>query len=199
MTQDADWERLYRDTRHRIGNTMQMLLSLLRLQMRRADPPVQAALQRLEVRMSAAAAAYALARVTADEAGGGAIVVDVDALVRNMVEEARRQVETDMAPDVTLDLSPVEMPLERSIPLAIALTEILVNAVEHGGPPITVSLDAVPDEGMLRLVVSDGGKGVPEHNLRKDGLGLRIAESLMRQVQGRLVLDDGPVRLEWPV
>ncbi|EKV31278.1 signal transduction histidine kinase [Caenispirillum salinarum AK4] len=198
MAQDVDWERLYRETRHRIGNTMQMLLSLLRLQMRQGGDSSQATLQRLEVRMSAAAAAYALARVVPDDAEGGRVVVDFNALIADMAEEARRQVEPDMAPSLKTRLEPVEVSLEDAIPLAIAAMEVLVNAVEHGGPPITVVLGPGPESGWSRLVVEDGGTGVPAANLRKDGIGLRISQSLMRQVQGRLVLDEGPVRLEWP-
>lgn len=196
MTADTDWETLYRETRHRIGNTMQMLLSLLRLQMRKEDPGARDALARLEVRMSAAAAAYALARVVADD--GVTLVVDFNTYIGDMTEEARRQVEPDMAPEVTLDLVTADIPLDQAIPVGVAITEVLVNAVQHGGPPIHVSMEAVPDDGIWRLAVTDGGTGIPATTLRGSGLGLRIAESLMRQVKGRLVLDDGPVRLEWP-
>lgn len=196
MPQDTDWEGLYRQTRHRIGNTMQMLLSLLRLQMRTEGPEARDALGRLEVRMSAAAAAYSQARVIADD--GATLVVDFAAYVAEMVEEARRQAEPDPVPDVTLDLVPADIPLDQAIPLGVALTEVLVNAVRHGGGPLAVGLEALPDDGIWRLTVGDGGAGVPAAAVRGSGLGLRIAESLMRQVKGRLVLDQGPVLLEWP-
>jgi two-component sensor histidine kinase len=55
------------------------------------------------------------------------------------------------------------------------------------------------EDGWMSLTVRDGGSGVPEVDLRRDGIGLRITASLMRQVQGRLVLDQGPVRMEWPL
>lgn len=196
MTRDTDWEALYRETRHRIGNTMQMLLSLMRLQMRKETPEARDALARLEVRMSAAAAAYALARVVADD--GMTLVVDFSAYIADMAEEARRQVEPDMAPEVTLDLVAAEIPLDQTISVGVALTEVLVNAVQHGGPPVHVSMEAAPEEGLWRITVADGGTGIPAGDLRGAGLGLRIAESLMRQVKGRLVLDGGPVQLEWP-
>lgn len=196
MTRDTDWEALYRETRHRIGNTMQMLLSLLRLQMRKEAPEARDALARLEVRMSAAAAAYAMAKVVSDD--GMVLVVDFGSYLGDMVEEARRQIEPDMAPDVALDLIPAEIPLDQAIAVGVAVTEVLVNAVQHGGPPVSLRMEALPDAGLWAITVADGGSGVPAAGLRAGGLGLRIAESLMRQVKGRLVLDEGPVRLEWP-
>lgn len=196
MTQDTDWEALYRETRHRIGNTMQMLLSLLRLQMRKETPDARDALARLEVRMSAAAAAYALARVVGED--GVTLVVDFAAYIADMSEEARRQTEPDMAPELTLDLVPAEIPLDQAIPAGVAITEVLMNAVQHGGPPIHVRMEARPDDGLWRVTVSDGGSGVPAADDRGDGLGLRIADSLMRQVKGRLETDGGTVTLEWP-
>ncbi|SOE01018.1 sensor histidine kinase [Caenispirillum bisanense] len=196
MTQDTDWEALYRETRHRIGNTMQMLLSLLRLQMRKETPDARDALARLEVRMSAAAAAYALARVVGED--GVTLVVDFAAYIGDMSEEARRQTEPDMAPEVTLDLVPAEIPLDQAIPAGVAITEVLMNAVQHGGPPIHVRMEALAEAGVWRVAIRDGGTGVPEAGGRGDGLGLRIAESLMRQVKGRLATDGGTVTLEWP-
>lgn len=198
-TEAVDWERLYRDMRHRVGNTMQMLLSLLRLQMRQGAPGAAPGLARLEIRMTAAASAYALARVSTDDSPQGAVVVDFAAYVAEMVEEARRQVEPDMAPEVTLDLAPLEVPLETAIPLGIAVTEVLVNALVYGGPPLSVTLEPQPESAIMCLTVCDGGSGVPQETLRADGMGLKVAESLMRQVRGKLVLDEGPVRLEWPV
>lgn len=199
MAQDVDWERLYRETRHRIGNTMQMLLSLLRLQLREGGADTRETLQRLEVRMAAAAAAYALARVVPEGREGGRIVVDFNALIADMAEEARRQTEPGDVPELSLRLEPVEVGIEEAIPLGIAAMEILVNAVQHGGPPIHVILEPMAEDGWMSLTVRDGGSGVPEVDLRRDGIGLRITASLMRQVQGRLVLDQGPVRMEWPL
>lgn len=200
MAQDTDWKGLYGETRHRIGNTLQMLLSLLRLQMRQGDDASRGILQRLEARMTAVAAAYALARVTPDPVTGGRVTVDFDLLITNMIREARDHAESDMAPELVTDLIHVELGLEEAIPLAIAAMEVLINAVEHGGPPITVSLQRMAEpDGWTCLTVRDGGLGVPAASRRRDGMGLCIAESLMRQVQGRLVLDQGPVRMEWPL
>lgn len=198
MTHDVDWERLYRETRHRFGNTMQMLLSLLRLQARQEDGPSVAVLHRLEMRMSAAAAAYALARVSSDDGQGGRVVVDFHHLIADLAEEACRQSGLDMPLHLDADLSPMVVDLERTIPLCIAAMEVLVNAAEHGGPPVSVRLAAGDKPGWSCLTVCDGGTGVPAAALRRNGIGLRITESLMRQVQGQLILDEGPVRMEWP-
>ena len=62
----------------------------------------------------------------------------------------------------------------------LLVSELVTNALMHGGPPVVASLD-VDSRRHLRIAVSDGGHVVPR--MRRDadetgGFGLRIVESL---------------------
>lgn len=46
-------------------------------------------------------------------------------------------------------------------PALLLVTELAVNAVEHGAPPVTASLGCLG--GRLRLAVSDGSRTRPTH------------------------------------
>jgi len=80
-------------------------------------------------------------------------------------------------------------------PLAMALTELLQNAVEHGlgASPGEVWLGADRRAGWLRVVVDDDGRGLPPgFDVDESGrLGLQIVRTL---VVGELAgtLDVGP-------
>lgn len=74
------------------------------------------------------------------------------------------------------------------IELSRALDNVLVNAFEHGSPPIVVTGARVGDR--LRITVADSGAGGWERPRRSDprhGHGLAIARSVFTSHGGRLV------------
>jgi two-component sensor histidine kinase len=73
---------------------------------------------------------------------------------------------------------------EYANPLALALTEVVTNAVEHGlaGREGQVEIVADRDEDELRVRVRDSGSGLPEGKVGR-GLGTQIVRTL---VEGEL-------------
>lgn len=91
--------------------------------------------------------------------------------------------------------------------LLIALVELLDNAVKYSPPDTPITVRASPLDGQVLIEVEDRGQGIPE-NLRKDvfkpfvqadsssvrktggaGLGLAVAQGLVKAQGGRLELD----------
>jgi two-component sensor histidine kinase len=91
-------------------------------------------------------------------------------------------------------LDDAHLAIGTAIPLALILNELLSNAVKHafpGGRPghVTVSLDSSP-RGQFRLAVTDDGVGFPdglviEHSTT---LGLQIVSILAGQLGGSVAL-----------
>jgi len=129
----------------------------------------------------------------------------VDELVRGEVAAVR-----DEHPDAEFDVS-----VTRSDPvderLRLALHELLVNAVEHGGEDATdVSVSVSVTADPLAIEVDDSGPGIPEHERRAlagveetalqhgSGVGLWLVYWVVRQTGGDVdVVDDGRVVI-WP-
>ncbi|MEU5693031.1 HAMP domain-containing sensor histidine kinase [Actinosynnema sp. NPDC020468] len=127
-------------------------------------------------------------------------IVDLEALVAEVVESS--QVEVERTGDVAVFGDPRR--------LLTVVRNLVGNALRHGGPPVTVTIDGdAPD--VVRLRVADHGPGVPEELLpvvfdrfvRGDrarhtegsGLGLAIARENARLHGGRLeVRNDGGAR-----
>jgi two-component sensor histidine kinase len=86
---------------------------------------------------------------------------------------------------------------EQAIWLGLIVVELVTNAVKYGNPslqsPITV--DVSPDERELRIVVSDGGAGLPAGFDMKasKGLGMQVVLLLVRQLHATLEVDPA-----WP-
>jgi two-component sensor histidine kinase len=76
------------------------------------------------------------------------------------------------------------LPSEYATPLALAITELVTNAVEHGlaGKEGDVEIMAERDEESLAVRVRDTGSGLPEGQVGR-GLGTQIVRTL---IQGEL-------------
>jgi two-component sensor histidine kinase len=76
------------------------------------------------------------------------------------------------------------LPSGYATPLALALTELVTNAVEHGlaGREGTVVIEATRTEELLTVHIVDNGTGLPEGEIG-DGLGTQIVKTL---IQGEL-------------
>jgi two-component sensor histidine kinase len=74
-----------------------------------------------------------------------------------------------------------EVTAERATALAMALVELLANAVEHGAGNVEVHSGS--DAAGLHVVVSDEGPGFPEgfEVGSSPRLGLRIVDTLVRE------------------
>jgi len=116
------------------------------------------------------------------------------------VENLVRNFSTAFATDdgrmtLGVDADAVEMHLDLAIPCGLILNELLTNALRHAFPDnrrgsIHVRLKRL-DSGSICLSCEDDGVGIPKdfdwQNARS--LGLTIARTLARQIDGSLALD----------
>ncbi len=194
-----------REVHHRVKNNLQTISSLLRLQARRLDPGKgREALREAERRVRSIAVVHEiLSRDPGDQVSFREIL---DALVR-MTEDSvvsGRRVEISVSGDAG-DLS-----ADMATPLAVALAEILQNAVEHAfsdgpeahkadlakqakGPAGNVWMFVKNDGAQLVVQVRDDGHGLPEgfDIDSTTSLGLSIVRDLVRsQLDGTISMEN---------
>jgi len=86
--------------------------------------------------------------------------------------------------EVSATLASVTLPGARATALALVFSELLQNALEHGGDRIRVEL--VQRDGDLVLAIADDGGGLGE---APAGTGLSIVRALVRdELRGTLEL-----------
>lgn len=172
-----------REVHHRVKNNLQTISSLLRLQARRTQSPEgRAAIQESVRRIRS----IALVHETLSRAPGEQVIFDeiVRPLVR-MVEEGLLSEDHPIRVEVHGEAG--VLPGQAATPLAVVLTELLQNAVDHAfpdrdrGAPGNVVVDLTNDGDELVVTVRDDGVGLPEgFDLdRASGLGLTIVKSLV--------------------
>ena len=107
-----------------------------------------------------------------------------------------RSLATDGRIELTVAAEAVDLPLDTVIPLGMVVNELVTNAIKHAYPPPQtglVSVDFRGDGDGFRLVVEDGGRGLPEAALANaGGLGMTLVNSLVGQVHGKMVIRHRP-------
>ncbi|HEV7949778.1 MAG TPA: histidine kinase N-terminal domain-containing protein [Glaciihabitans sp.] len=176
ITKDAT----IREIHHRVKNNLQTVASLLRIQARRTHNDVaKEALQQAMRRV----AAIAVVHDTLSE--GLSQQVDFDAVfdrVLLLIAEVASSHNTTVHPKSSGSFG--ILPSEYATPLALALTELVTNAVEHGlaGRNGEVEIIARRTDDYLSVKVRDNGVGLPEGKVGA-GLGTQIVRTL---IQGEL-------------
>jgi two-component system, sensor histidine kinase PdtaS len=187
MTKDAT----IREIHHRVKNNLQTVAALLRLQARRLplDAEGRGALEEAVRRVGAIALVHQTLSQGLDE------TVTFDDVVAQslsmLMDVARHGERVAISRTGTFGL----LRAEDATPLALVLTELLTNAVEHGmrtgeGGELTVSAERELDadgRDRLRVQVGDNGSGMPEgFDPARAGLGTQIVQALVREMRGTI-------------
>jgi two-component sensor histidine kinase len=176
-------EATIREIHHRVKNNLQTVASLLRLQGRRTElPEVRAALDDAVRRVGS----IALVHETLSQSFDDNVDFDeiADRLIRTVLEVSRESGAGEVRAERIGSFG--SLPGSVATPLAMALTELIQNAVEHAypaGSSGTISLAVNRIRDRIRLRVSDDGAGLPAGFDPTESLGLSIVTTL---VEGEL-------------
>ena len=193
ITKDAT----IREIHHRVKNNLQTVAALLRLQARRLHAAeARAALQEAVRRVGSIAIVHETLSHAPDE------IVDFDDIagrVAMMAAEVSAP-EARVKPGLSGDFG--MLPASVATPLALVLTELLQNALQHGltrptGAPRGGKLEVTARRrsGQLTVTVTDNGAGLPEDfDLNSTAsLGLQIVRTLVvAELGGRLEVAPQP-------
>ena len=180
ITKDAT----IREIHHRVKNNLQTVSSLLRIQSRQTkSEEVKASLQQAQRRVSAIAVVHDVLSEGVDQK------VPFDQIFKRilmLIPETTSSYSTSISSEIEGSFG--ELSAERSTTLALVLTEIVANAVEHGivdrSGKITVIAERTPK--LLRIEVLDDGVGLPEGKLGS-GLGTQIVRTLVEsELRGKI-------------
>ena len=171
VTKDAT----IREIHHRVKNNLQTVSALLRLQSRRVEDPIAAAALAEAVRR---VASIAIVHETLASSSTERVAFDevFDRIVHNAIELSSRPI------DIRIEGGFDEFDSQVATPLALVVTELIHNAIEHGlekaGNYLRVNVHR--DEKNCTIIVADNGAGLPEDFSidSSSNLGLQIVRTL---------------------
>jgi two-component sensor histidine kinase len=177
---------LAQEIHHRVKNNLQTVASLLRLQARADGVDARKALDDSVNRILAIAAVHEVLTERRDE----------DVELAALLERLRSMLVQGLgaAKAVEAELEPVSLAGHRATALALVFSELLQNALEHGGDSVRVEL--ARRDGEVVLAIADNGAGVEDEPTT--GTGLSIVRALVRdELEGTLSLEsNGGLRAE---
>jgi two-component sensor histidine kinase len=185
-----------REIHHRVKNNLQTIASLLRLQSRRlSSEEARQALSESVLRIGSIALVHeTLSEDPADVGEFSEVARRITAMVAEGLLSADRTVEMKVAG------SSGPLQAELATPLAVSVTELLQNAVEHAFPEGrsgSVAVELARDGDMISIVVWDDGVGMAGDPLEGARLGLQIVRSLVAELGGSFTItSDGGTRAE---
>jgi PAS domain S-box-containing protein len=171
-------EVLLREADHRIKNSLQMVVAMLSLQHRHAASQETAdALTGAIARVNAVAEAHLALQLSGD-------LQTVD--FPDMLTAICRRLDalSDTVRVTCAYGSPVMLEMDRAIPLALIISELVTNALRHaydGQQSGEVQVTAGPEGNDIVLTVRDFGVGF-DAGTRRPGLGSRVTGSLAMKI-----------------
>jgi PAS domain S-box-containing protein len=182
-------EVLLHEIHHRVKNNLQVVQSLLKMEVRTLPPSeARAAIESMVLRVRAMATVHE--RLCQMPGMAGLALADYlrdifdGAIASYSVKPGQIKIDLE-AEDILLDL-------DRAIPFGLLANELLSNSLKHGFPAgrkgkISVSVHRV--DGVARMVIQDNGIGLPMNfdagNCKS--MGLKLASSLAHQLGGTLL------------
>lgn len=184
---------LLREVHHRVKNNLQIISSLLSLYARRFDnPEVQRGFTDCLNQVRAMGLVHELLFRSANLAE-----IDFDEYLRVLADQLVTFFGRGQQVRVMVEAAPLRFDLDRTIPLALIVTEAITNAFKHafpGGRRGTISVRAAKSEDTVRVTVADDGIGLPggPEKFREGSLGMKLLHVLADQLDGRLEYSGGP-------
>ena len=177
---------LAQEIHHRVKNNLQTVASLLRLQARIDGVDARKALNDSVNRILAIAAVHEVLTERRDE----------DVELAELLDRLRAMLVQGLGAATTVEasLDPVSLAGNRATALALVFSELLQNALEHGGESVRVELSRRNTE--VVLTIADDGAGIEDEPV--SGTGLSIVRALVQdELGGRLALEsEGGLRAE---
>ena len=177
---------LLREVHHRVKNNLQLISSIISMQVRRLpDQKVRALLKRLQDRVLTLASIYRSLYTSPD-------MSDVNAapVLRSILEQELRAAEGRV--QATLDIEDMVLDPDKLVPLAFLASEAVSNAVSraasHEGRP-SLSVTFHRDGDQARLDIANSLAGLPVGDDPSRGLGQHLMHAFAAQVGGPLEVE----------
>ncbi|HEX7501938.1 MAG TPA: PAS domain S-box protein, partial [Acidobacteriota bacterium] len=195
----AEKEILLKEIHHRVKNNLQVISGLLTLQGAQINDE---RLQRLIKESQSRIWTMALIHQTLYQSGNLA-AIDMAEYIRTLCGNLLSSyAQVAMPPTIRFDLFPVQLVIDKAIPLALVVNELVTNSLKHAFPDgrpgeIRITLRknkeprTSPPVAAYDLIVADDGVGLPSgfDPAAQKSLGLQLVSMLAKQLGGTLAIE----------
>lgn len=202
-------EVLLREVHHRVKNNLQLIASIMNLQIRKSvNPEARSLLRGLHERVMSLATVHRELYQTS-----GLVDVRADELLESIVSQVIRMgARSDQLLETKTAFDEIRLTPDQAVPLSLILTEALTNALKHASTTarektnLSVMLRRTGTNQALLEVSNSVGTGVQSalaSSLESTGLGQQLLTAFASQLMGKLTVgpegDAYVIRLDFPL
>ncbi|GAB4376125.1 MAG: sensor histidine kinase [Kiloniellaceae bacterium] len=181
---------LLREVYHRVKNNLQVVSSLVNLQVSRAkNEHERGALRTTQDRIHALSMVHSNLYETPELHR-----IKLQEFVPQLCEYLR-QAQGESAENVRMAfaIDPIQSDPERAVPLALLITEVVTNALKHGWPDgeaglLDIALKRLGEDGLEMTITDDGSTA---EAASPESLGGRLIHAFARQLGGTVAIENG--------
>jgi len=181
-------ETLLREVNHRVKNNLQLITSLMSLQIRDAGGERErAGLERLQDRIQGLALVH---QKIYESENTNAVRLDlmIGEIARNLLEGSAR---SRTSVTLTIELDPVTATPDSAVPFVLFATEAIVNTFKHSLSHVdrgrlNIQLKDSEEALTLRVANSLGSQPPPSQQSGRKGIGQQLIDGFARQLRGRI-------------
>jgi len=185
-------EALLKEVHHRVKNNLQVITSLLRLEVaRNPESGTVGVLREMQGRIRS----MALLHETLYRSGNLEQVDLAVYLERVAGQTFRAQNEGKPGVRLRLELTWCPVSIDQAIPCGLIVNELVSNCLKHAFPAkrdgeVAIRLRPADAKGHVQITVADDGPGLPADfaTRRQGSLGVQLVEDLARQLEGTLTI-----------
>jgi len=179
---------LLKEVHHRVKNNLQIISSILNMQVRKAHATeTKAALSQVQDRIIGLSGVHRTLYQSKNMNQ-----VNAASLIRELVDQTTTISDDDARPlQIDLNLQDIIVYPDQAVPLSMFVSETLTNAVKYasGNPPkIEISLE-VTEDTHAHLYVKNTRSEKSDEAGQDKGLGLQLIKAFAIQLEGRLNID----------
>lgn len=174
---------LLKELNHRVKNNLQMVSSLLSLQGNELQGhPAAEAINAGRLRVEALSLIHQ--KLYQDDVH---TTININEYLEQLVANLFYSFGSSFTP--TMNIEPLEMDIDVSIPLSLIMNELVTNALKYAyegvdKPEMIISLSLA--DGNYQLTIDDNGVGIDENKDISNSFGLKLVRSLVTQLDGSL-------------
>jgi PAS domain S-box-containing protein len=188
MKAESEREILFRELKHRVKNNLQLLSSMVDMQiMRSDDPKIKNKLQEIQSVIDTIALIYSRA-YEGTEIAGLNLNIFIEELLGGLM---KFKANDDLIIQHTISGDSIRLSTDSAIPMALIANELVFNALKHafnGRKMGKLSISLKEEKDTITMSIADDGVGLREDvDLNKpDSFGLKIVNNLIKQLNGTM-------------
>jgi PAS domain S-box-containing protein len=181
---------LLSEVHHRVKNNLQIISGLLDMtRTRTPDPATSAILTDMMLKIQTMALIHTRLYESKEFDR-----INIGEQIRDQVSDLANVYRTGPGISCSVDAEDIFLPVDRAIPLALVVNEVLSNAFKHafkGRESGSIAVSVRREKGDIQVSIEDDGSGIPGGvDIHKStSLGLKLIRNLVQQLQGALSIE----------